>query len=298
MHILEKLDNWNELSDYQFLGISLKDPIIFCIKTVVILVFIKAILWFANFMYKRWQSRKAKRALDETSGKFLMRVVTTIVYILGVASILSLIPALEKIGTSILASAGILAMAVGLASQEALSNFVGGIFIIIGKPFRIGDYIELDSKIIGTVTEITLRHTVIRCSDNRLVIVPNSKINSSAIFNSTLGDTATCAFIEVGVAYTENLDRCIAVMRDEIEKHPLLIDRRTQSEIDAGTPKVLIRVIALGDSAITLRAYAWAGTPSQSFTLKCDSFKAIKERFDNENIEIPYPYYNQIIKQG
>lgn len=295
MHILEKLDNWNELSDYQILGVSLKDPIIFCIKAVAILIFIKFILWLANFMYKRWQSRKAKRALDETSGKFLMRVVTTIVYILGVASILSLIPALEKIGTSILASAGILAMAVGLASQEALSNFVGGIFIIVGKPFRIGDFIELDSQIVGTVTEITLRHTVIRCSDNRLVIVPNSKINSSAIFNSTLGDTATCSFIEVGVGYNENLDRCIDVMRNEIEKHPLLIDRRTQAEIESGVPKVIIRVITLGDSSITLRAYAWAGSNSHAFILKCDSFKAIKERFDKENIEIPYPYFNQII---
>ncbi len=297
MSFFEELDNWKELPDYQFLGISVKDPIIFCVKTVVILLFIKLILWFANFMYRRWQTRKTRKPLDETSTKFILRIVTTIVYILGAASILSLIPALEKIGTSILASAGILAMAVGLASQEALSNFVGGIFIIIGKPFRIGDYIELDSKIVGTVTEITLRHTVIRCTDNRLVLVPNSKINSSAIFNSTLGDTTTCAFIEVGVAYKENLDRCIAVMRDEIEKHPMLFDKRTEAEIESGVPKVIIRVLALGDSSITLRAYAWAENSGNAFVLKHDSLKAIKERFDKENIEIPYPYYNQIISK-
>ena len=125
--------------------------------------------------------------------------------------------------------------------------------------------------------------------------MPNSKINASIITNSTLGETATCAFIEVGVSYNENLDRCISVMREEIEKHPLLIDRRSKEEIESETPKVVIRVMQLGDSSITLRAWAWANTSGNAFVLEHDSLKAIKERFDKEKIEIPYPYFNQIL---
>lgn len=295
MTFMDFLDNLKSILDIQILGVSLKTPIVFCIKVAVIFFFIKVLLWFINFLYKRSLKQKPDKKIDETGRKFIFRVITTIVYVIGVASVLSLIPPLEKIGSSILASAGILAMAVGLASQEALSNFVSGIFIILAKPFRIGDFVELDSGVIGTIHEITLRHTVLKSSNNKLIIVPNSKINASIITNSTLGETATCAFIEVGVSYNENLDRCISVMREEIEKHPLLIDRRSKEEIESETPKVVIRVMQLGDSSITLRAWAWANTSGNAFVLEHDSLKAIKERFDKENIEIPYPYFNQIL---
>jgi len=98
------------------------------------------------------------------------------------------------------------------------------------------------------------------------------------------------------VSYTTDLDHAINVMRDEIMKHPLLIDHRTEAEKSNGTPEVTIRVIALGDSAITLRAWAWASNSANAYAMKCDLLKAVKERFDTEKIEIPYPYYNQVIK--
>ena len=189
------------------------------------------------------------------------------------------------------------AMAVGFASQEALSNFVSGLFIVFGKPFRIGDSIMIDSVVNGTVAEITLRHTIIKSLDNRMIIIPNSKINSSTIVNSTIAEQDTCSFIDVGVSYDTNLDKAINVMRDEIMHHPLLIDRRTPEEKQGNTPQVVIRVIALGDSAITLKAWAWAANAGNAFVLKCDLLKSIKERFDKENIEIPYPYNNVIVKK-
>lgn len=287
-----------EVLNYQFLGITLKDPIFFCIKAAVIFVFIKFVIWLIRKMYLRNQRRSGRRKMDETNAKFLTRIAITTAYIIGVASVLSMIPALKQIGTSILASAGIMAMAIGLASQEALSNFVGGIFIIVGRPFKLGDFIELDAGVAGTVTEITLRHTVIRNAENRMIIVPNSTINTSVITNSNIGDSATCAFIEVGVAYTEDLDRCMKVMREVIEAHPLLIDRRSKADKEKGVERVNVRVNMLGDFSITLRAFAWGNTPGDASAIKFDSLKAIKERFDKEGIEIPYPYYNQIVRSA
>ncbi len=287
-----------DLLNTEFMGFTLRAPLTFCLKAIVIYIFIRLIIWIIRLLYRRNQLRTDRKKMDETNAKFFMRIATTIVYILGVASILSLIPALEKIGTSILASAGILAMAVGLASQEALSNFVGGIFIILAKPFKIGDSIILDSGEVGTVMEITLRHTVLKNAENRMIIIPNSKINTATITNSNIGETDTCALVEVGVAYSENLDRCIKVMREVIESHPLLSDHRTPAEQEKGIDKVIIRVMALGDSAITLRAYAWAKTSGEAFAMKHDLLKSIKERFDAENIEIPYPYYNLIVSKS
>lgn len=292
------IDYWKELKqvlDFEFMGVALKDPIIFTIKLIVIYFFVRVITFIVKRFFRRAAAKKGKIVIDETNASFFSRITVTIVYVIGISSVLALIPGMEKISNSILASAGIMAMAIGLASQEALSNMVGGLFIIFAKPFRKGDFVEVEGGYIGTIEEITLRHTTIRSADGKLVIIPNSKINSSTVINATIADSRTCAFIEVGVSYTMNLDHCIDVMRDEIEKHPSLIDTRTDEQRKNGVPKVVIRVIDLGDSAITLRAWAWAASNGESFAMKCDLLKSVKERFDKENIEIPYPYYNQIV---
>ena len=294
------INYWKELKQYfdiEFMGVSLKDPIIFTVKLIVIYLFIRIITFCVKRFFKRAAARKGKVIIDDTNASFFSRIIVTVVYIIGISSVLALIPGMEKISSSIFASAGIIAMAIGLASQEALSNIVGGLFIIIAKPFQKGDFVEVEGGYIGTIEEITLRHTTIRSADGKLVIIPNSKINSSTIINSTIPDSRTCAFVEVGVSYETNLDHCIEIMRDEIEKHPSLIDTRTDEQRRNGVPKVIIRVIQLGDSAITLRAWAWAATNAEMFVMKCDLLKNIKERFDKEGIEIPYPYFNQIIRK-
>lgn len=275
-------------------GVSLRWIIVFLIKGTVIYLFVRVLTGVTKYFFRRSLRRQGKLILDATKVSFMQRIVVTAIYVIGIAGFLSLIPGMEKVSNSILASAGIMAMAVGLASQDALSNIVGGLFIIFSHPFKLGDYIEVDNVIKGTVLEITLRHTVIRDAENRMILVPNNKINSSTIINSSYGDTATCAFVEVGVSYTVDLNRAIDIMRDEVMKHPGLLDHRTEEEKKNGVPQVVVRVTNLGDSAITLRAYAWAATFGGAFALKCDLLKAVKERFDKENIEIPYPYYNII----
>ena len=290
--------NLKEILDLTVFGLSIRWIVVFCVKAAVIFVFVRLVTALIKYLFRRSMRRQGKVVLDETKMGFIRQIVVAAVYVIGVAAFLSLIPGMEKVSNSILASAGIGAMAVGLASQDALSNIVGGLFIIFSRPFKVGDFIMVDSVITGTVMEITLRHTVIRNAENRMILIPNSKMNSSTVVNSSYGETDTCAFVEVGVSYTTDLDHAISVMRDEIMKHPLLTDHRTDTEREAGAPQVAIRVTNLGDSAITLRAWAWASTTGNAFTMKCDLLKAVKERFDRENIEIPYPYFNQIVMKG
>jgi len=287
-----------DLLDIVVFGVSIRWIIVFLIKGTLIYLFVRILTAITKYLFRRSQRRQKNIILDDTKMGFLRQIIVVAIYIIGVSAFLSLIPGMEKVSNSILASAGIMAAAVGLASQEALSNIVGGLFIIFSRPFKVGDYIQVDSVIVGTVMEITLRHTVIRNIENRMILIPNNKINSSTIINSSYGDTSTCAFIEVGVAYNTDLDHAISVMRDEVMKHKLLIDHRTEDEKQDGTPEVIVRVITLGDSAITLRAWAWAANSGDAYVLKCDLLKAIKERFDKEQIEIPYPYFNQIVTNG
>jgi small-conductance mechanosensitive channel len=86
-------------------------------------------------------------------------------------------------------------------------------------------------------------------------------------------------------------------MREEAMQHPLLIDNRSIEDKAQDKPQVIVRVMSLGDSSITLRAWAWASNSGNAFVMKCDLLKAIKERFDQEEIEIPYPYRNVIVKK-
>ena len=279
------------------LNVGLEDALVFCTKAVVIYLFVRLLTAVVKYLFHRSLTRGGKLALDVTKVMFVRQMVVTAIYVIGASAFLSLIPGMEKVSTSILASAGILAMAVGLASQEALSNIVGGLFIIFSQPFKVGDHISVDNVVVGIVVEITLRHTVIRNAENRMILIPNSKINSSTIINSSYGDSSTCAFIEVGVSYDTDLDRAISIMREEIMRNPKLIDHRTDGEKAAGTSQVLIKVTNLGDSAVTLRAWAWASTSTDALYMKFDLLKSVKERFDKEGIEIPYPYCNQIVKQ-
>lgn len=277
----------------QILGIRIGDPIVFCVKVFIIILVAKIIMMIVNRFFHR-AAQRDHTILDLTARKYFQRIIKALIYVIAISSILVLIPGMEKLGNSILTSAGILAAAIGLASQEALSNFIGGLFIIISKPFRVGDFIQLDNYNKGTVKEITLRHTVIVNAENRTIYIPNRTINSSVIVNSSAPESSICAYVEVGVAYTEDLNHVFDIMRDEIMKHPLLIDKRTDSQKESGEPQVIIRVISLDDSAVKIRALAWAASNKDALVMQCELLKNVKERFDKEGIEIPYPYYNVV----
>ena len=283
-----------QILDYKILGIRAGDPLIFALKVFLIVVVAKVVLTIIGRIFRK-SEKNPRSMMDMTTRKYFERIIKFIIYIIAITSILYLIPGMEKVGQSVLTSAGIMAAAIGLAAQDALSNFIGGLFIVISKPFRVGDYINVEGTVTGTVKEITLRHTVIINNENRTILVPNSVINSKTITNSTVLDSRTCAFIEINVSYNEDLDRAMDVMRDEAMQHPLLIDPRTEAEMEQGVPMVKTKVIELGDSSVKLRAWAWASTTANAFNMKCDLLKNIKERFDREGIEIPYPYFNQVL---
>jgi small-conductance mechanosensitive channel len=169
--------------------------------------------------------------------------------------------------------------------------------MVMFKPFRVGDFIDLGGDNKGTVVEISLRHTTIRNGENRMIVVPNNVLNNQSIINSTIVASHTCAFVNVGIGYGSDINRAMAIMQEETLKHPLLIDQRTKTEKNNGIPQVIVRVIEWDSSSVNLRAYAWAANTSDAFVLKCDLLKSFKERFEQEGIEIPFPYTNVILKK-
>ena len=245
-------------------------------------------------VYFEHSSRVLK--VDPTRYKFLRNTVSFTVFMLATTLIFSIIPELRSIGITLFAGAGIFAAIIGFASQEAFSNIISGIFIVIFKPFRVGDSIKIGELHQGKVEDITLRHTIIINFENRRIIIPNTAISAQTIINSTIGDEKVCVFIELGVSYDSDLDKAIAVLRETTTNHPNCIDHRSKKEALDGAPKVVVRVMGFGESSVQLRAYAWAATSGEGFVLKCDVFETLKKRFKEEGIEIPYPHRTLVFK--
>lgn len=277
----------------------LQNPLIRSILVTLIVIIVCVVLSkiLRKFLDKYFDNAVKLLKGDPTNYNFFKNGVTFVIFMVGIIIIFRTTPGLKNIGTTLVASAGILAAVVGFASQQAFSNIVGGIFIVIFKPFRVGDVIKVGAENPGTVEDITLRHTIINSFENRRIVIPNSIISSATILNSSISDEKVCVFVEVGIAYTVNIDQAIEIIQEEAMKHPHFIDNRTDEDKEAKTPPVIVRVVAWAGSSLTLRASIWAGTSLDGFVMKCDLLKSVKEAFDRESIEIPYPYRNVIIKQ-
>ena len=242
-------------------------------------------------------SNADKIKVDPTNFSFLKNSLSFIIYFIALIVIFRHIPSLRSFGSALFAGAGILAAIIGFASQKAFSNIITGIFILIFKPYRVGDVIEISNGRIGTVEEITLRHTIIKDFKNERIIVPNTVISDDIIINSSITDSKIQCRVEIGISYDSDIDLAMQIMRDECEKHPLMIENRTLEEIAKNEPIVRVAVIALADFSVNLRANAWTESFADAFQMRTDLLKSIKERFDREGVEIPFPYRTIVYKK-
>jgi small conductance mechanosensitive channel len=197
---------------------------------------------------------------------------------------------LRTVAQSLLAGAGIFALAFGLASQHALSNIVSGIFIVMFKPFRVNQRIKIKENLHGLVEDITLRHVIIRDFENRRIIIPNSVISQEMIINADIEDIKICKWIELNISLDSNIDHVREIMQEEVKNHKFFIDNRTIEQIENDFPLVPVRVIEIGPYYIKMRAWAWATNSIEAFEMGCDLLESIKKRIDNApDISIPVP---------
>lgn len=243
----------------------------------------------SNFWFKHKIQEKVTQDFDPTTYKFLRYFVVFIVCFIGVLFGLMAFPSLRGVAQTALGGAGVLALIAGVASQEALSNLVGGLFIITFKPFKIGDVIKLSDAMVGTVTDITLRHTVIRNYENKMIVIPNAIINKEKLINYNLGELKCCEHIELNISYDSDVTLSKKIIQEECEGHPLILDNRTLVDKRDGKPIVKTALTKINDSSLTIRAWAWAASYSNAFALKCDVLETIKTRFDTSGIELAFP---------
>jgi small conductance mechanosensitive channel len=239
----------------------------------------------------------SNKEYDATGFKFIKHLIITVIYILGFAFALIQIPEFKTIGHSFLAGAGVISVVAGFASQQALSNIVSGIFLVLYRPFKINDKITINN-FVGMVEDINLRQVVLKDAENNRIIIPNSVISNQIIVNTSMDNTKCCKIIEIGIGYESNIENALAIMREEIAKHHLFIDTRTAEDKKQKKPLVTARVVALADSSVKLRAWGWTKNFNDGYIMYCDLLQSIKNRFDEANINIPYPQQVVTLKEN
>ena len=181
---------------------------------------------------------------------------------------------------SLTAIAAAATIAIGFAMQSVLANFVSGVFIFVERPFRIGDWIEWDDHS-GIVEDISLRVTRVRTFDNELLTVPNGQLADDVVKNPVAGDRLRVKFT-FGIGYDDDIDQATRIIVEEAEAHPEIMD----------DPGPSVRLTELGDSDVGLQSRIWVSDPSRAdfVRIRGEYVQAVKERFDAEGIDIPYPY--------
>ena len=267
------------------------------ILAVIISAFILSRL-FRWLISKSFVTASKKIKVDPTNYKFLKNAVSLVIWVMAFAVIVSLIPKLKALAITLFAGAGILVAIIGFAAQQAFSNIISGIFIVISKPFRVGDMIKIGSTEYGIVDDITLRHTVLLNFENKRIIIPNSIVSSEKIINDVIEDKKVCRWVEVGISYDSDVDLASEIIQSVAMEHPKCIDVRTKRQKEEGVPCVEVRLVSFQDSSMHLRAYVWTDDPYNAIKMHSDINKKIKKEFDKEGVEIPFPYRTLVYKDN
>jgi small-conductance mechanosensitive channel len=223
-------------------------------------------------------SRIAGRAMKRRFSDQASMLVRKGVFYFGLLVLLFMVLQQLKFNmTALLGTAGIVGIAIGFASQTSVSNIISGIFLIWEKPFAIGDVIKVGDTA-GFVLSIDLLSVKLRTFDNRYIRIPNETLIKTELTNITRFPIRRLD-INVGVAYKEDIARVIQVLRDIADKNPYCLDE----------PEPFIMFMNFGDSALEILFGVWFAK-EQFLNVRRTIMQQIKERFDAEGIEIPFPH--------
>ena len=242
-------------------------------------VFLIFVFFFVGGKIIKWLRKVVKRSLERTGAdtgvmQFVDSMLKFGLYALLIFMIATNFGVESSSVAALIASAGV---AVGLALQGSLSNFAGGILILLLKPFAVGDYIAVTQEgIEGTVKEIQIFYTKMATVDNQTVVVPNSILTSNSLTNVTARPERKLD-LKVGISYDADMKKAKQIVEDMLRSDPSVI----QDE------EIMVFVSDLADSAVIIGLRAWVKT-EEYWATRWRLLEQIKTAFDEAQIEIPY----------
>jgi small conductance mechanosensitive channel len=237
--------------------------------------------WLANTVADVLEKGMAAKKIDSTVSRFTRNICY---YVLFAVVIVAVLGQLGIQTTSFVAIIGAAGLAIGLALQGSLANFAAGVLLILFRPFKAGDFVEAGGTS-GVVKEISIFSTILTTGDNKLVIVANNAIMSSNITNYSALPERRVDMV-VGVSYDADLSLVKQTLHELVNAEERILK----------DPAVTIAVAELADSSVNLVLRPWVKS-ADYWGVKFDLTEAIKIRFDELNIGIPYPQMDLHVNQ-
>ena len=256
------------------------------IKSIAIIIWVYAIAKLTQVIISEVGFKfaaKTKSTLDDELMPLFKKLSNIIIFFAGIMIILSV----WKIDiTPLLASAGIAGFVIAFAAKDALSHLFGGISMYFDRPFKVGDRIQLDSGEIGNVLEIGIRSTRIKTFDETAIVIPNSIIANSKIINYNQPEAKIKLKMKINVAYGSDVEK--------VKK--TLLDIAGKMEGVEKDPPPAVYFSNLGNYALEFLIIMWVDSPGHQFAAKTKMNEKIYDRFNKENILIPFPTQNIYLK--
>ncbi|MBT9187998.1 MULTISPECIES: mechanosensitive ion channel family protein [Zobellia] len=247
---------------------------------VMALIILVAGLWVIRFLNKMVRKFFEKKDYDLALESFLQSFISIA---LKVLLFVLVITQLGVKSSSLIAIIGAAGLAIGLALQGSLSNFAGGVLILLFKPFKIGDWISAQG-VDGSVKEITIFYTKVNTFGNQLAIIPNGQLSNNNVVNYSAMPTRRDN-IKVGIGYSSNIKTAKDIMLDICQKNENVLK----------DPMPEVYVDSLGDSSVNLTLRFWAEN-SVFWAAHFFIIEEVKRRFDEAEIEIPFPQRDVHVK--
>lgn len=237
-------------------------------------------LWLAGKLKKLIEKRMITRNVDLSIRTFLIPIINIVLKMIVIMFVVS---RLGLDASGLIAALGGAGLAIGLALQGSLSNFAAGILIILFKPFKVGDYIVSQGNE-GTVESISLLNTVIATGKGQVVTLPNANLFNNPITNYSVKEYRRLD-VNVGISYDDDFDKAREVLLSVLEKNELVDD--TQSKT--------VEILEFAASSVNLAVRCYVKN-SDYWTAYWQLYRAVKYALDDNNISMPYPHTEMIIK--
>ena len=254
------------------------------IYAVIALVVTTVIL----LIYGKFVKNRLK-AKNNLTIRFTQNIIRVAIILIAVIWVLVSSTATTDIGKVLFQGTAILGAVFGLAAQPVLGDFFSGIAITLNRPFEIGDWIELENGTAGVVADITPRHVVLRSLGTVEIIVPNSKINSLMLKDTSFKKLRSVK-MEFNVAYGTDVDKASEVIKNEIINSELTVPAKNDEYSD-------VFFESFADSSLVLSTIVYFKQSTSGLAVKTDVNKRINDAFNKEGIEIPFNYVN-VVMQG
>jgi small conductance mechanosensitive channel len=246
---------------------------------LVLIIGLRIAGWLSHLVERQ---TKKRAGIDETLAGFFGSVVR---WFTTAAVFIASLQVFGVQATSFVAVLGALTLAIGLSLQGALGNIASGVMIMLFRPYKVGDFVEI-AGVNGIVKDINLFQTILASLDNVKIIIPNTEAIDGVIKNYSGYETRRCDIV-FGIDYDDDMDKALGIINALVEQ-----DDRVMAD-----PEPFVKVTNLGDSSVDITVRLWCQA-SDLWNLKFDMTKRVKSEFDTQGVSIPYPHRTLVQKQA